>query len=146
MRFVFWQIRPQGMCVTCCLIWSDHCHPTSKSSVCVLAVTCSKWIGNASIPPTSCLFCCPLSSPVGSIFIEQTGIQLARNALVTWSAKTPSIRRPGLSASKASLQPHFGGVTTTQKKLLTGWISSCYMENSWGYYCTCSFEEFGSLT
>lgn len=27
---------------------------TLKNPVCVLAVTCSKWIGDASLPPTSC--------------------------------------------------------------------------------------------
>lgn len=95
--------------------------------------------------------CCPLSSPVRVYLLNKLASNSARNASMTWHL---SYRRPTYHPSDARARLHqrphcSGNLEGWQKKqLLTGWICCCccVREHSWGYYCTCGFEEFGSLT
>lgn len=98
-----------------CLNQTVHHQPTLKSPVCVLAVTCSKWIRDASIPPTSR----PLAAhfPLQLEFIYWANWHPARLKCFSDltpllpSPNTPSIRRLDSSASKAPLQQQVGGVS-----------------------------------
>lgn len=119
---------------------------TLKNPVCVLAVTCSKWIGDASLPPTSC----PLAA---HSFFQSQFIHL-RNwhpgsflaASITWhlSCRCPiDCPAPGLICIK--------GLTATASwrgyKKTPGFVTA----GAWGRTAGAttamlSFEELVSLT